>query len=114
MGTRKSWKEHVVSGFRIARLMNGGLVFALLLWGAGAACSTLPGPKGAAWIALMAPGGVVVQTVELWSRALPGLLVLAAFNALVFAASSHLTSNVCVAGWRIHRFFDVCDIWRTW
>ena len=94
MRTKRSWKKEVASGLRICGLMIAGfLVFAQLLWGAGVAFSKLPGPKGPAWVALLVAVGIVVQTVERWKRVLPGLLILAAFNALVMALSGHLINN---------------------
>jgi len=88
------WKKHVVGGLRITGLMIAGfLVFGLLLWGAAVAFSKLPGPKGPAWVALIVACGIAVHTAQRWAKALPGLLILAAFNSLVSAGTGHLINN---------------------
>ena len=94
---KRPWRKQVVSGLRLVALAIAGfLVFGLLLWGAGVAYSKLPGPKGPAWVALVVAGGIVVQTAQRWAKVLPGLLILAAFNALISAGTGHLINNTKV------------------
>lgn len=94
----KSRKEQLISGFRIAALgISGFVVFGLLLWSAGVVFGRLEGPKGPAWMALLVAVGVTAYTVDRWRKALPGLLLLGAFNALVMASSGHMINNPKIA-----------------
>ena len=94
MRIKRSLREQVISGLRLAGWTVLGIITCILLvGGAAAAFSVMPNHRVLGGAALTVAASVLVYTVQRWAKLLPGLLLLATFNALVMAKTGTLITN---------------------
>ncbi len=91
---KRSPKDQITSGLRLAGLvLLTFLTAVLLLWGALVVSSRVAGSVLMGWTALAAGFVILILNLRGCAKMLPGFLALAAFNALVMAASGHLLND---------------------
>lgn len=94
MTKRASTGDQVASGFRLAGLIVLACVAGILFaWGGLVVSREAAGSLLMGWVAIAIAFVILVLNLQGWAKMLPGFLVLAAFNAVIMAASGHVLNN---------------------
>ncbi|HZS29202.1 MAG TPA: hypothetical protein VFB76_18390 [Candidatus Angelobacter sp.] len=97
MANKPSVADQVFNGLRLATLVVLVCVTGtLFVWGALVVSHEVAGSVMIGWLALAVAFVILLLNLDGWAKILPGLLALAAFNAVLMAVSGHIFNKPSV------------------